>query len=125
MNLSERVERLEANVRWTRFWLGLALVGYLFIPPAHTIELQSPDGQSLVRIVAGNEKSGVWVTRGEGKPHVSMWNYLGGGVGVGVYGANSLNNMDAAIAASPNGGLLQLTDPENRIKIYSADSLIK
>jgi hypothetical protein len=130
MELRDRVEKLEFKMYWTHnfMWMAwLLLIGaliYLF-QPYHTLELKSPSGQVVIRLKADDDMAGIWVTRGEGKPHVSMWNYRGGGVGMGVYGANTLNNMDAALASSKSGGMLQLTDPDNCMKIFTTDTLPK
>jgi hypothetical protein len=126
MRAEKRIEALESQIWWLQFvGLIMCLAVFFWETDSNHIELHSPNGSSTIRIEAGDEKSGIWVTRGDGQPHVSMWNYLGGGVGVGVYGANTHNNMDAALSTSKSGGLLQLTNTSNHVKIYTTESLSK
>jgi hypothetical protein len=82
-----------------------------------SLTLRSPDGQCTITLKANNENgvSGVWITRGENDPQISMIN--GGTATNCAFGVSRQHSkedpylaFDAAIGADKSGGYLQMIE---------------
>ncbi len=92
--------------------------------PPHSIELHSPDGKSRILIKAGNTISGIWITRGNRKQYVALWN-ADDRAAVLVTRPGRPSEADAMLTTTDNGGRLQLTDPERKPHVFTVDDLSK
>jgi hypothetical protein len=135
MEINEKIKELERQLTWCKHMIGtmfitvMVLVAIAAVPvPKSSLRLVSPNGLHSVAIKAGDNSSGIWITRGNGEPYVAMWNSEGLGTYVGVYGRHQggrpSKNIDAALTVNDNGGVLQLSN-RDEVKVYTPDSFVK
>lgn len=102
------------------------LVGAVAAPevkPPSELFLVSPNGENTIRLVAGNETSGIWITHKDREEMVAIFMDRTGAA-VGVYGDLAGGNHYSGVCTGPSSpdGRLQLA-VEGKPKVFSAADL--